>query len=167
VKATEGLHTVDKLFSKHWTDANNASVPAGAYHFMIPGSPEAQADHFIATLQAQGVAGMLPPVLDLERGTSGSPSGSDALVWLARVATALDVTPMVYTGPNFATVDRLASCPDLTQYPLWISHYTDAPAPMACAPWGTDWAVWQYAGQGQVLGIPGRVDRNRAAILPG
>ena len=53
IKATEGTTRLDKCFAQHWKDANGVSIPAGAYHFMTPGNPEAQADFFVATLQAQ------------------------------------------------------------------------------------------------------------------
>src|SRR5271169_4925153 len=46
-KATEGLGMIDKTFSIRRKPAADHGLLYGAYHFMRPGDPAAQADHFL------------------------------------------------------------------------------------------------------------------------
>ena len=64
IKATEGSSYVDECYEQNMTDAENAGIAAGAYHFFSFDSPGVtQAEHFIQTV---GEDGTLIPVVDVE-----------------------------------------------------------------------------------------------------
>ena len=68
--------------------------------------------------------------------------------------------PMCYTSPNSANSDIYLD--RLTDYPLWLAHYTEDMAPSGY-PYHYD--MWQYTSSGSVDGIEGGVDLN--VLMPG
>src|SRR5258707_1948930 len=56
-KATEGLTDTDHAYAGRRVGAPDAGLLLGAYHFLRPGNPVAQADHFV------GIAEPDPPTL--------------------------------------------------------------------------------------------------------
>ena len=97
VKATEGTHSVSSAWTRHWTGAGKAGLIRGSYHIAHPEqghSPQAEADHYVATLRAAGWRSGwdLPPVLDIEPGSAGygrSRLTEWALAFMRRVDEAL------------------------------------------------------------------------------
>lgn len=155
-KATEGRSEVDPEFAANWSAMREAGVVRGAYHFFDPDvDAEAQADHFIATVQL--APGDLPPALDIEVTDGVSRAGIDAdiRVWLQKVEAAYGVTPIVYSDVSFLE-DYLAS--GFSAYPLWIARYSDD-APDAPGDWDA-WTFWQWSQSGTVAGVSGAVDRD-------
>src|SRR5271169_5513334 len=51
-KATEGLGMIDKTFAIRRKPAADHGLLYGAYHFMRPGNPAAQADHFLEVVNS-------------------------------------------------------------------------------------------------------------------
>lgn len=166
-KATEGTAGTDPAFDANWRGMGAVGITRGAYHFLHPGDDaHIQATHFLAVVGRSGgfLATDLPPVLDLEM-HDGQPTArivAAAHAWLETVTTATGKVPIVYTSPGFAGEFLDDSLGD---YPLWIAHYTDRPAPIVPAGWA-DWTIWQYAAAEQgghtVPGCPEpSVDINR------
>ncbi|MCW2725891.1 MAG: glycoside hydrolase family 25 [Frankiales bacterium] len=164
IKATESVNYTNPHFASDYAAAAGAGLYRGAYHFARPslgaGSAVEQARFFASVIGPQTRAGMLPPVLDLEQ--SGGLNRDQLIGWTSTFLTTLQSltgrTPILYSFPSFLQ-NSLGSTTALRGYPLWIAHYTGAPAPST--PGFTTYAFWQYSSSGTVPGISGRVDMNR------
>lgn len=157
IKATEGTSHSDPQFAGNWHRAKAARVLRGAYHYFHPQvDPQRQARFFLDKLN--GDPGELPPVLDLEVLTGASPGQviAGAGRWMELVAAELDRSPVLYTGSAFWR-RTLNNSTALSDYPLWIAHYTSASNPVVPAAWPA-WTFWQFSQQGRVAGISGDVD---------
>lgn len=157
IKATEGTSYSDPLFAANWRSAKAEGVLRGAYHFFRPQlDPQRQARFFLDTLKDD--PGELPPVVDLEVLADVPPEEviAGACEWMVLVSAALDLKPMLYTGSAFWR-RALNNSTALTDYPLWIAHYTSARNPIVPSAW-PQWTFWQFSQQGKVAGICGDVD---------
>lgn len=164
VKATGGdggLYT-DGQFARN---ATSCPVPFGPYHFASAGQFNAvtEANHFCDVILASpwallGPERKLPPVLDWEPTVNVNGSGAWVLTFLHQVELRTGIRPIIYTGA-YVALDRID---ELKQFDLWLAAYT--PQPIACAPWGYDWSIWQWSSTTHVPGIAGNVDRNYATV---
>ncbi|RYY69767.1 MAG: glycoside hydrolase family 25 protein [Chitinophagaceae bacterium] len=154
IKATEGLSSVDKQFSRNWAMAEKNKLVRGAYHFFIPGkSGKIQAENFIKTVRLK--KGDLPPVLDVEQ-TYGVPKEAlqkQVADWIAVVENKYGVQPIIYTNVSFYET-LLAGKFDA--YPLWVAHYLQKERPRI----NRKWQFWQHSETGRVNGIDAFVDFN-------
>jgi len=166
-KATEGASCSDPLFGANWRGIRDAGILRGAYHFLHPGSPpEQQADFFLNTVGGLK-AGDLPPVLDIEETRPVDEWGKIAaaervpliLRWLLRVEDQTGIRPVIYTRRGWVA-DELPAPGSLSQYPLWVAAYTNAPKPPLPKGWQT-WAFWQYTESGSLPGVQGVFDMDR------
>ena len=161
VKATEGTSYVDSKFSQNVNNGNSAGLYIGAYHFAHPDSNNAtaEADHFVDTIlpYLQNGKLKLKPALDLETGSS---LGKDKLSkwvneFMNRVKARTGISPIIYTNSNYANHYLDSS---VTQWDLWIAHWTyDPNGTPDTGIWST-WKFWQYSDKGTVSGISGYVD---------
>lgn len=158
LKATEGLHYVDKRFATNAAGAHAAGLKVGAYHFARPGTvdgdAEHQARHLAATIAPHHLD--LAPVLDIESTVATVDTDRWALDFLAELEHLTGRRPLLYTYAPFAT--QHLHDPALAGYQLWIAAYRATP-PLAPRPWRS-WAIWQRTSNGTVPGIDGRVDLN-------
>ncbi len=158
IKATEGEAHIDPRFHANWLAAGQAGLARGAYHFYLlcrPGA--AQADNFIR--QVEVGADLLPPAVDLEHAHNCAPKGdraatlSEISAYLAAIEAEYSAVPVIYTTPAFHA-EWLAG-EGFERHPLWIRGLDGPPE--------LPYAIWQYDMRGQVPGIAGPVDLNRAA----
>ena len=161
VKATEGEGLKDIQFRDYFDNAKAAGLLPGAYHFFRPGKDaEAQAESFLHVVSTLS-PGDLPPVLDVEVGTSQNAASivNGIQTWVEAVENVLGRQPILYTYPSFWT-QTLRGSTRFSGYLLWVAHYTAKPTPTL--PKGfDDFAFWQFTEQGQVDGVTGKVDLNR------
>ena len=156
MKATEGGDFKDSSFAGFWRGAGRAGLTRGAYHFFTFRAPGAlQAKNFLAALPADGMA--LPPAVDFE--FAGNAKERPSKEWVQRqlfdFLTAVEKTtrrtPVIY-ATHASYNAYLRNRP--TRYPVWIRDLFRTPVLSQ-----TDKAmVWQYANNGVVPGVPGRVD---------
>ncbi len=168
-KATESNWYADDTLDANMANARAAGILIGPYHFARPtnNTATAQADFFVSVAGKYMTNGFLRPVLDLE--VEGSALGKTAMSTWAntfcnRVKTLTGVSPIIYTGQDFA-LNYLNIT--VTNWPVWIATWPcgscvwPCPAPCtpdvqnanpSCTPW-TKWAFWQYAGE--VTSLPG------------
>lgn len=154
IKATEGLSSEDRRFKRNWSQAKEAGITRGAYHFFLPNkSGKAQAKNFISSVKLE--PGDLPPVLDIEKvkGMSASKLRKEVQDWLDVVEDFYGVKPIIYTYVSFYA-DFMEG--EFDKYPLWAAHYLEKDRPRISRPW----LFWQHSERGRVNGIVTRVDFN-------
>ena len=169
IKAGEATSRDPRLLEH--VDAARTHVRTLGLYFVPHQDPPAQAqvDVFRKAMAAAGMMdgpGHLLPVLDLE-GTSGrTPEKYTARV---REIAELLGEVMIYLSPSFYL--WMGEPLWMRDYPWWVAHYTDKPAPWC--PW-VEWAIWQhrvkplngYHGTDPKTGAPLPIDQNRARRLP-
>ena len=140
----------DQDFIYNWQAAKDAGILRGAYHFLDWTKPAEQQADFFSGLLAKD-PGEIPPTLDYEYRTGVPSAGSARLeckAFLERVKANLNLTCMIYTGPdywkNYGSADAYWK-----QYPLWIGNPYNA-APWVPLPW-KEWTFWQYSWLGDGL----------------
>ncbi len=157
-KCQQGNDGKDPYFERNVLSARNAGWRVGAYHFLYPLphlDPKAQAEGFFRASELGTLDGDLPPALDLEWpdpdkgfanwGCTPAQVADWGAACAERVTELFGRKPLVYTYPYFMSKLRAGDVAWLEAYPLWIASY--AAKPLIPAPW-TDWAVWQYDGNG-------------------
>ncbi len=171
-KGTEGVGWTDVKFFYNMDAGNDAGVMMGVYHFARPdlgNSAAAEANYFLSVAGDYLESGYLRPVLDLEVGTSLGKTALSAWVveWMETVENRTGISPLLYANPNYVNYYLNES---VTEYDLWIAHWTCEPEPSFYYPntgsWH-DWAFWQYSGPGgcgdnagYVPGITTNIDLN-------
>lgn len=172
VRASLGAHSADSQFAGNWSRLRGTGLLRGAYHFFWPlASATDQASHYL-DMVGNLMPGDLPPMIDLEPAHIAQNPNQDVwstvppdnrlpmiLGWLSTVEHAFGLKPFVYTYKSF--IDGLLgdSLQELSGYPLWIAHYTNAPQPNIPAAWNT-WTLWQFSEKGQTNGVSGPVDQD-------
>jgi lysozyme len=157
IKATEGLHFRDASFARHWAELDKKGIVRGAYHYGHPANdPVAEADYFLAMMDEHSAKSGDLLVLDLET-TDGKPVAhvnAWAKAWLAHVKAKTGITPLFYSGWNFAnTYGR-----GLAEYPLWVAHYSQPKGTVTAPADWTDWTIHQYSEN--------PVDQNVSRLTP-
>lgn len=173
VKATEGATWVDNTFASHWSQMKTNGIIRGAYHYLRPNrTAQQQVDNFLRVVENVFEPGDLPPVLDVEQWPPKVGREWRAInlqeriklveTWLEKVGEALGEKPIIYTSPSFWR-EYMNDTQVLTDYPLWLAHYTSRNKPDVPANnWGGNgYTFWQYTERGRVSGVRGDVDINR------
>ena len=154
IKATQGTDRVDPNYALNWSQAKDASIARGAYHFYDPRlSGKFQAKHFIKTVKLE--PGDLPPVLDIEviKGVSTQKLRKELKVWLKMVEDHYKIKPVIYSNAAFYDTYLGAG---FDNYPLWVAHYKEPVQPRI----KRSWDFWQHSDKGRVNGIAAAVDFN-------
>ena len=155
-KATQGTTFVDEKYHECRQQALAQNLLFGAYHFGECGDPQAQAQHFLDTVQPEP-SDLL--VLDFEP-CSATMALQDAELFVRIVVEATGRLPGLYSGQSFLT----DCCLGITQTVLqgcflWIARYS-MQMPVVPPLWET-WSLWQYTDSGMVPGVTGACDRNQ------
>jgi lysozyme len=156
MKATEGSDFKDPMFKRNWREAKAIGLKCGAYHFFsFRKSGAEQAKNFINTVPPE--PGMLPPVIDFEfiGNTLNVPSRDVILNELSDFArdikTVYGKNPVIYVTQD--VYDRFLWDTG-NQYQCWIRNVIRHPDLSNIK----KWVFWQYANNGNIDGIHGRVD---------
>jgi lysozyme len=168
-KATEGPGMVDKTYAVRRKPASDQGILYGAYHFLRPGDPVAQADHFLDVALSVPQPDELLLALDHE---DRRVPLENAKKWLRRVSAKANRKAVLYSG--FLIKEQLGKGKDsfLAGHRLWLSHFSSRPV---CPPnWDAPWII-QFTGDGkgpephQVPGIKieGGIDLNHYGGTPG
>jgi len=164
VKLTDGAGPAVVKGDKQVAGSKSVGIPVGGYHFCQAdgGTPERQADVFIAEVRRLGATGLVP-MLDLEDNPvgSGRPDIPDPQkrAWgiaFCRRVLAHGFRPGVYVNNSVAKLTR----PDGWGIPglvIWIARYGAKPDAAAGR-----YDVHQYSSTGSVPGITGSVDMNES-----
>ncbi len=149
IKATEGSSYTDECYQQNMTDAVNAGIAAGAYHFFsFDSSGVTQAEYFIQTV---GDDGTLIPVVDAEYYGNKRKNPPEAEAVRRELTELLQILeaqygckPMIYSTQPFYQRFLEGYYED---YPLWIRGVYLPPM--------QDNAVWQYSDLLQLKGMSG------------
>ncbi|MFI7610561.1 glycoside hydrolase family 25 protein [Nonomuraea terrae] len=143
IKATEGTDFVDSSFARHWRELGKKGIVRGAYHFAHPGNDAvSEAKHFLSVVNSQPAKAGDLLVLDLESadGQSVDEVNAWAKTWLGYVKEKTGITPMFYSGWNFADTYGKG----LSEYPLWVAHYSKARGQVSPPADWKSWTIHQY-----------------------
>lgn len=153
IKATEGGDYKDRRFDENFSQAKEAGLIRGAYHFYNPNTdPIRQADFFISQVKLK--KGDLAPVLDIERKPKDvAQMQADLKLFLQRLELHYGVKPIIYTSYKYKK--RYLNGPEFDAYPLWIAHYY-----VDLLTYEGTWQFWQHTDYGVVPGIESNVDLN-------
>lgn len=162
IKATEGGDHTDPQFRTHWSQAAQAGIPRGAYHFYyFCRTPVEQARWFIRNVPKE--ANALPPVLDIEwnhqsRTCKVRPEPevvrANMRKYLRQVQAHYGKTPLIYTTVDFFHENELWK---VNGFPFWLRSVADHPSVVYPE---QRWLFWQYTGTGWMPGAPGTIDLN-------
>jgi len=182
VKCSEGQDFVDpadgpatatnedriERLRRRCTEIRKQDMRLGLYHFLRPrtgrtGAVEADFAVRIARAIGWGEPSDLRLTVDVET-TDLSPKATHRYLrqFVERIDELTGDKPIIYTFPAFW---QMLGNPSTLGCPLWIAHF-DADKPAVPQPWH-EYAIWQHSDDGEVPGIRGHVDLNRApADLP-
>ncbi|MFC1786832.1 NosD domain-containing protein, partial [Halobacteriota archaeon] len=163
VKATAGDHRppqyIDPNFETNMNEGHNADVLVGAYHYAYPQYNNAtdEALFFVSIARDYLESGYLRPALDMEeRGSLTNEELSSWIhEWMSTVESETGIEPILYVNSNYAN-NYLDS--SISQYDLWIAHWTYNPEIQPNTGIWEDWDFWQYSNETSVPSIIGNVD---------
>lgn len=170
IKATEGKTYRDPKYQQFATNAKNAGLLIGFYHFARPNNgndPADEAKNFVDAIS--GSKYDLIPVLDLEVSVLVDDetlyNWAKAFIDAVKAKTGHNV--MLYTYHHYLidrpALKKLAK----DQVPLWIASYRDSAPSIS----GWNWTMWQYTDQAEIPGIgkcdaDNLVDLNKILVNP-
>ena len=143
-KVTEGHTLIDDTYSDHETDARNAGLLWGAYHYATDYDGTAQANHMLANVPL-GQHTLL--VLDFEQRHNKAGDNIPSMTnqqgedFINQIKARTGKYPILYGGNYLKT--NMTNHPDsaLKNCALWLSEY----GPHARLPHGwNNWTFWQY-----------------------
>lgn len=159
LKATEGSSYIDDTWQQRAKQAFSAGLKVATYHFMRPGSMQAQMDHYLDETDALMPLGSRV-CLDHEDDDVSLDDLKAAVKCVMERRPDLQIT--IYSGHLIK--DQLGSeCDDFLgqNTSLWIAQYTNAASPSWPVGTWPSWSLWQYTDRATVQGISSSVDANR------
>lgn len=156
IKATEGATYTDSMFHKNMSEAIDAGMLVGAYHyFRMTSSATEQFKNFKESVGRYKM--QLVPMIDVET-SDGKPVKQlqDSLdVFIKLLKEEFGCPPMIYgTQRSYNTY----CAPKYNNYHLYIGRYGNNPPEIKGT--GT-YSIWQYTESAYVKGIPKPVDMCR------
>lgn len=162
IKTTEGLKFTNTKFENQVQEFN--SVILGAYHFARPDINSGitgavlEAEAFINALNKTNFIGKGILCLDYELPVGTLEKNREWIyTFLERIKVVTGVIPFLYS--YYSMFIQLNIETISTQYPIWVADYR-AKSLSTGGPKDIDWSIWQYTGEGSVLGYTGKVDMN-------
>jgi len=154
-KCSEGPHSVDHAYKSNHERATAAGLLWGSYHFLRPGNPELQAEHFLRNV-------VHPSTLMLDCEVGGC-TQQEAETFVNFVREQTNLFPIFYTYEAFLPHLLQSTSDVLSQCPLAIAKYSSK-APHVPDTWST-WSLWQNSDgtSGFAHSVPGigKCDRDR------
>ena len=142
-KATEGLTYLDPLYATNKTNATEAGLMWGAYHFGTGADGVLEAEHFLDAVQPDSQTLV---VLDFEANPQGaSMTLEEARAFVTHVHDSIGRWPGFYAGFYLKQLLGSNQDPVLANCWLWLSQY--GPRPIVPLNWSS-WTMWQYTDGG-------------------
>lgn len=169
MKATQGVGFQDPKVATNAPAAQKSGLSIGYYHFASLNQPSsvvqdatAEANWFDKVMKTLPAAHLLP-VLDIEtndRQLTTQQVQQWINTFLAVMKTLGHPTVIIYSYKPFLDANLPANH-TFGVNPLWLAQYRNVAAPALPRGW-TDYTIWQYSAQGNISGIAGDVDMNKA-----
>lgn len=163
IKADEGEHTVDPMFTANVSAAKSHGMQWGTYHFLrlySPASAILQADNYWSRIKSLGWT--LTPAVDCEsHDGQGTAAGMRSCIraFVTEFQRVAGFKPILYTYTSYAT-DYLHS--DFSDCLLWLADYRGYSGNVEG--WYS-WAAWQYSESGTIPAIANdEVDLDKATV---
>ena len=158
MKVSEGTAILDDQYRRNSKGAGKVELRHGAYHYLHPNAGGAeQATYFLK--HADLKSGELVPVLDIEEnsGMSVAEVQQEVLDWLEGVSASCKCEPIIYCSryyfeTYFQTDKRFEN------HRFWVALY--GRRQLELAEGDKRIILWQFSDQGQINGIPEKVDLN-------
>lgn len=174
IRLSMGYNTMDKMATLNAKGAAAAGIAVSYYHFAYPDRKTGgtlvddavnEAKYFTGLFMSGTIPAPKWIAVDLENweGQRDSPLVPNEYyqwlqVFLREVMTRSMKAPVIYSyGPYLNS--RLPAGHTLGVFPLWIAHYTKAPAPTLPNGWDR-YFLWQKDSKGVMSGIPTATDLN-------
>lgn len=160
IKASEGSDYFDSKYNKNITQARNAGITVGSYHFFI--GRKATKDQFENfTRHVRKKDQDLIPVVDVEeagnRYISRAQLQRNLQEYMDLVKREYGQYPILYSQYGF--YNKMLA-PEFNKYYIFIARYgTQKPVLKGNGTYN----IWQYSEKGSIKGIKGTVDLNRFA----
>jgi lysozyme len=155
-KATEGASYVDPTLFARASAAMKAGLKWSTYHFLRPGSMDAQMAHYINTIKP--VSGER---ICLDHEDAGVSLGDLVSCVQAILYNRPDLQITIYSGHLLK--DQLSDGFNemlAENTSLWLAQYTTGVPSWPARTW-PQWSLWQYTDSAQVSGISAAVDGNK------
>jgi len=159
LQATHGSRHKDAFFLKYLSDASEAGIAIGAYHFFdpcLPAEPQFQA---IKSMLPEGKS-LLPFAIDVEQVSRNCGDLATIRSELKKLLTSVESyykkRPVIYANSMF-----LQHYPILDEsfdvYPLWLADYRAYARATNPKPPGTNpWTIWQVTNNAKFPQLPGK-----------
>ena len=160
IRAGEGSDYTDPYLASNAEKAEAAGLRYGFYLYVTARSEaqaREQAAFFAGLIQGKGYH--CRPAMDFEdfSGLSAQEVNAIGLAFLEELEARTGVRPVLYS--NAYAADRVWGRA-LGAYPLWAADYGPTEPDVTSGHW-SGWAGFQYADDGRVPGIRGKVDLDR------
>lgn len=161
---TEGVLHEDEYFRQNMEGALTAGLEVGVYFFSqaLNGEEALEEAEFLLELIGD-YEFTYPVVFDWEKQSAETSRTREVTgtamtactVAFCRAVEEAGYLPMVYFSPSKGYLEL--DLKQLLDWPFWLANYT---AGWSATSFRYDFAMWQYASDGQVDGIAGKVDLN-------
>ena len=160
IKASEGSGNFDSKYNNNITQARNAGIKVGSYHFFI-GRKAAKDQFENFTRHVRKKDQDLIPVVDVEeagnRYISRAQLQRNLQEYMDLVKREYGQYPILYSQYGF--YNKMLA-PEFNKYYIFIARYgTQKPVLKSNGTYN----IWQYSEKGSIKGIKGTVDLNRFA----
>jgi len=153
LRASYGMET-DRNFETNIRGAQRAGIDCGAYHYSKADNEEeavAEADFFLNTIKGYQLP--YPVALDIESITKSQENEAN----VTRVVRAFcervqEAGYYVSVYCDLYWIDNLISAEIFNDFDLWLAEWTSNPT------YGRGFGMWQYTGDGKIMGINSNVD---------
>jgi GH25 family lysozyme M1 (1,4-beta-N-acetylmuramidase) len=159
LKATEGTSYLDPTYIDRNEKALRAGLMTAPYHFLKPGSIEAQMKWFLAKTQPADGSRL---VIDYEADGLKISDLEASVRFLRQNAPKCELTVYGANGFLGAQLGKSKNALLAANTSLWVASYRDdAPTVTNLKPTWPFWSLWQYTDKAQADGVIGPVDGNR------
>lgn len=159
IKSSEGFGYVDPYFEQNYTNAKNAGLNVGFYHYVTARTVDEairQANFFVSTISGKRPDCKLAMDFESFGDLNNYSINQIALAFMQEIKRLSGKDVIIYSNAYNAS-NTFGY--DLTVYPLWVAQY-EVSTPTVDSGWNS-WAGWQYTDKGEVPGISVYVDRNK------
>jgi GH25 family lysozyme M1 (1,4-beta-N-acetylmuramidase) len=159
LKATEGTSYLDPTYIARNEAALQAGLVTAPYHFLKPGSIEAQMKWFLAKTQPEDGSRL---VIDYEAEGLKIADLEAAVRFLRQNEPKVELTVYGANGFLGAQLGSTKNSLLAANTSLWVASYRDdKPTITNLKPTWPVWSLWQYTDKAQADGVSSPVDGNR------